>query len=346
MSEAPYPPAEPPADGDRTTQVPPPNGMAPRFSASASVPVPPAGPAPGPGAYASPTSQFGQGMQYGQPAQSAQFGQDEALGQPSGGQSLTGGQARAANVPAPVTQPNPPPYGPPSQGYQQQPQPGGTYGSPGQQYGSPTGQGQFGSAPGQAPFGQPPPGQGSFGGAPGHGQPPPGQGGAPAPSGPQAGAPGYAGGGYDRQNMPASMAQQMGSYGGPAYGQPPAEQGRPGGQPPLGGRGDSEQEGAPRKSKRGLIVTSIVVVVLIVVGIGAFVGWSLTNRGSAFVVDACVKKANNDAVVTNCSGDPGVYKITSIVDAENGCPDANQPSLVLTQRVGSSKKWACLAPAS
>jgi hypothetical protein len=326
--------------------------MAPRFSASASVPVPPAGQAPGPAAYGSPTSPFGQGMQYGQPGQGAQFGQDGPLGQPPGGQSP--GQARTASVPAPATQPNPPPYGSPSQGYQ--PQPGGTYGSPGNQYGSSAGQGQFGSAPGQGQFGQPPgqgqfgqppPGQGSFGAPPGYGQPP-GQGGAPAPSGPPAGAPGYAGGGYDRQNMPAPMGQQTGSYGAPAYGQPPANQGRAreGGQPSLGGRGDSEQEAAPRKSRRGLIVTFIVVAVLIVVGIGGFVGWSLTNRPSAFTVGACVKKANTDAVVTDCSGTPGVYKITSIADAENGCPDANQPSLVLTQKVGGTKKWACLAPAS
>jgi hypothetical protein len=102
MSEAPYPPAEPPADGDRTTQVPPPHGMAPRFSASASVPVPPAGPAPGPAAYASPTSQFGQGTQYGQPAPGAQFGPDGALGQPPGGQHRERARAGYPTEPAAV----------------------------------------------------------------------------------------------------------------------------------------------------------------------------------------------------------------------------------------------------
>jgi hypothetical protein len=88
-----------------------------------------------------------------------------------------------------------------------------------------------------------------------------------------------------------------------------------------------------------------VVAVLIVVGVGGFVGWSLTNKASDFVVDACVKQNGNDAVLTDCNG-AGVYKITTIVDAENGCPDANQPSLVLTQRVGGGKKWACLTPSN
>src|SRR3981189_2373465 len=88
MSEAPYPPAEPPADGDRTSQVPPP-GATPRYSASASVPVPPAQPQ-GPGAFGQPPTSFGQGNQYGQPA----FGQ----GTPNPGQQPTAqpGQAQVS----------------------------------------------------------------------------------------------------------------------------------------------------------------------------------------------------------------------------------------------------------
>lgn len=342
MSEAPYPPAEPPADGDRTSQVPPPHGMAPRYSASASVPVPPAGPA----SY-TPASPFGQAAQYGQPA--APFGQD---GGPA--PAPTSGQARAAasaSVPAPATQPNPPPYGNAPQGYPAQS--GGTYGSPTpQQYGTPAGQGQFG---------QPPPGQGSFGAAPTYGQPAPG---TPAPS---TGTPGYSGGGYDRSGMAAPMGQMgqqpmgqqpmgqqmgqqpmgQGSYGAPGYGQVPADQGRrDAGQPPAGGWAEGEQqEPPPRKSRRGLIVAVIVVVVLVVVGVGGFVGWSLTNHTSDFKVGACVKQNGADAVVTDCGGS-GAYKITSIVETENGCPDANQPSLVLVERVGGGKKWACLAPSS
>ena len=352
MSEAPYLPAEPPADGDQTSQVPP-HGVAPRFSASASVPVPPASPAGAGG----PANPFGPGQQYGQPGL---LGPDGPLGPPPAGSAPTGGPVRAAasaSVPAPATQPNPPPYGssqPP--GYPAQL--GGTYGSlAAQQYGAPAPQAQFGQPPSgpaqfgqppapQAQFGQPPSGPGSFGQPAPYGQQPAGQGGAPAPSSPPAGSSGYAGAGYDRQ---APIGQQMGqaAYSAPVYGQSP-DQGRPretAGQAPMGGWAESEQEVAPRKSKRGLIISFIVVVILIVVGVGGFVGWSLTNRASDFTVGACVKQDGNDAVVTDCAG-AGVYKITSIADAENGCPDTNQPSLVLTARVGGGKKWACLAPAS
>jgi hypothetical protein len=144
--------------------------------------------------------------------------------------------------------------------------------------------------------------------------------------------------------MPAPMGQNP--YGAPAYGQQPVEQGRPReGQGPGGWAEPGQEQPPARKSKRGLIITFIAVAILIVVGVGGFVGWSLTNRGSDFTVGACVKQDGTDAVVTDCGG-AGVYKITTIVDAENGCPDANQPSLVLTERVGGAKKWACLAPSS
>src|SRR5215472_1538201 len=88
MSEAPYPPAEPPADGDWTGQVPPPG--TPRYSASASVPNPPANQPPDP--YGS----FGQpaGGQYGQPGPSP-------YGQPA---------------PGSFGQPGPSPYGEPAPG--------------------------------------------------------------------------------------------------------------------------------------------------------------------------------------------------------------------------------------
>ncbi len=379
MSEAPYPPAEPPADGDRTNQVPQP-GANPRYSASASVPVPPAQPPPTPGTYGSPTSAFGQGTQYGQPAfgqgvpnpgapnpgapnLGAQQGQQPSHGQPGqaqpAGTQYGGGQygadnafgqppaggARAVPVPAPATQPNPPPYG------QQQPYPSQTYGQPAGQQGAQPGQayggGQFGAAPvGQGQFGQPPAGQGSFGSAPAYGQPPAG---APTQLGQPAGPGGPGGyGGYDRPGTPQQGGQ--GTYGSPVYGQPQGEQGRSrDGQPPAGpgsaAWAEPGQEPPQRKSKRGLIITFISVAVLIVVGVGAFVGWSLTNQASDYAVGVCVKQSGNDAVVTECSG-ADVFRITSIVSSDSGCPDPNQPSLVLTERVGGSKKWACLEPVS
>jgi len=81
-----------------------------------------------------------------------------------------------------------------------------------------------------------------------------------------------------------------------------------------------------------------------VVGVGGYVGWSLTNRGATFAVGDCVKEDGGNAVATECSA-TGAYRITSIVDTENTCPDAKQPSLVLTERVGGARRYACLAPA-
>jgi hypothetical protein len=160
--------------------------------------------------------------------------------------------------------------------------------------------------------------------------------------------------------MPSPMGQ--GSYSAPGtYGQPAADPGRPrdgygqpvgqpGGQPggPQGGQpawAESEPQAPVRKSRKGLIIALIVAAVVLVVGVGGYVGWSLTNRGSAFTVGACVKPDGGDAVVTDCSTS-GAFKITNIVDTENGCTDPNQPSLVLTERVGGGHKWACLAPAA
>jgi hypothetical protein len=200
---------------------------------------------------------------------------------------------------------------------------------------------------GQGQFGQPPAGQGSFG-APPYGQAP--AGGQNAPASPPQGAPNY-GGGFDRLGpQPGQPGQQgqPGPYGSPVYGQQQGDPGRrDGGQAPTGWAEPGQEPQPPAgKSKRGLIVTVIVVAVLIVVGVGAFVGWSLTNKTSDFTVGACVKQDGSDAVITDCAGGSGVFKIASIVDAENGCPDANQPSLVLTERVGGAKKWACLTPVS
>jgi hypothetical protein len=88
----------------------------------------------------------------------------------------------------------------------------------------------------------------------------------------------------------------------------------------------------------------IVLAVLVVVGIGGFVGLKLATQGSdAFAVGACVKQSGANATVVDC-GQSGAYRITSIVDTENGCPDPSQPSLVLT--TAGSRKYACLSPAS
>jgi hypothetical protein len=100
-----------------------------------------------------------------------------------------------------------------------------------------------------------------------------------------------------------------------------------------------------RKPRRGLIIALIVTAVVVVVAVGAYVGWSMKNGTSAFTIGACVQQQGTDAAVVDCSTS-GAYEIKSIVDVENGCPDANQPSLVLTDANGGHKQYACLAPAA
>jgi len=169
-SDAPYPPVEQPADGDRTGHVPQPPGSAPRYSASASVPVPPPTPQPGPAPYGNIPAQgqptnFGQG--YGQPGQAsapARAAASASVPVPPAGQGHG----------APVTpSPGPTTYGSPPQGYPAQ---GGTYGQPGGSgqyggYGSQSGGAGIGGSSQPGGPGGPTMGQGVY--------PPPGYGQAP-----------------------------------------------------------------------------------------------------------------------------------------------------------------------
>lgn len=122
----------------------------------------------------------------------------------------------------------------------------------------------------------------------------------------------------------------------------------PGGPSGPGGPPDSGWNYEPpepaSKSRRGLIVTLIAVAVLIVVGIGGWVGWSLTNSGTTFAVNDCVKQQGNDGVKTECT-DEGAYRITEIMETDNACPDPMQPTLQITERDGG-RKYACLTPAA
>jgi len=189
-------------------------------------------------------------------------------------------------------------------------------------FGSPlAGQSTFGSAPAPAGLGQ-------FGAAP------------PAAL---LGQPGYGGEGPDRPAVAMPMGQ--GSYASAGPGQPNVDLGW---SPPAGATsvagwtGEPEAPSAPRSS-RGRIIALIVIMVLFVVGVGAFVGWNLTHHASAFTVGACVQQSGSDGLVTDCST-PGSYRIVDLIDTDT-CAD-NQPSLVLTDRVGGGKKWACLVPAN
>ncbi len=343
MSEAPYPPAEPPADGDRTSQVPP--SAAPRFSASASVPAPP------PSTYGPPPNQAGAGA-FGQPpfGQGApQFGQPPAP--PSAPQSGSARVGASASVPVPPAYtPNAPGnFGAPPQGYPAQStvygQPGG--GQPGPQ--SPPG-GQPGGGYGQGGTYAAPPG-GYSGGAygppagphgpqgPGGPQGPPGPGGSPGPQGSQ--GPGQAGPGH-------GGAQGGGFYYGPQnYGQPTPEPGRGprDKMTPTGGWPYVEQSPEPaKKSRKGITIAVIAVAVIIVVAVGGYVGLKLATKGNQFVVGACVKQGgDNSATVVDCST-AGAYRITKVVDTESGCGDTTQPSVKLTDN--SATRYACLSPAA
>jgi hypothetical protein len=173
---------------------------------------------------------------------------------------------------------------------------------------------------------------------------PPGTYGSPSPYAPpgygqaspgQYGQPTFGGG---EPAGPAPMGQ--GGYQ-PSYGQPPPRE-----NPSVPTGGWPYVEGQPpeeRKSRKGLIITLIVVAVVLVVAVGGYVGWSLTTRGSEFVEGACVKQSGNDAVVVDCSTE-GAFKITTISDNEAGCTDPNQPTVVLTGPMGN-RRYACLAPA-
>lgn len=337
-SEVPYPPAEQPADGDRTSQVPPPAGNAgpPRYSASASVPVPPSLP---------PRNDAQRGeradAQRGEP-QPSQYGQ----GWPSpAGQPPTGPARVAATASVPVPPPGQNPYGasPPSAST-----------PPGQaSYGSspayPTASNVYGGQSNQPAGGPPPPGQ--YGAPPSHPAPPHSAGPHQAPGGmggsmgqPSMGGGGMGGGGIGGGGMGG------GGMGQPGY--PPP--GYPTGQEPRGGRGEKiaptggwpyvEQPSMPaRKSRRWLLITLIAIGAVILIGGAAAIGYAVfVGRGSAYEVGACVRQQGDGAVVVDCDT-TGAYEIVSLVDSEDGCPDPTQPSVELTGG-GRARQIACLKP--
>jgi hypothetical protein len=174
---------------------------------------------------------------------------------------------------------------------------------------------------------------------------PAGQFGSPSPGGGQyGGAPNPAAGQFGNVANPPG-----GTYGTPnfgqTYGQPAGDRPPPG--QPTGGwpyvQGDAA-EPAARKPRKGLIIALIAAAILVVVGVGGYVGWSLTTQGGGFEVGTCVKQDGTGAAVVDCTAE-GAYRITSIEDNENGCPDPNQPTLQLSGPVGS-RSYACLVPAT
>jgi hypothetical protein len=94
-----------------------------------------------------------------------------------------------------------------------------------------------------------------------------------------------------------------------------------------------------------LIIGLIIVVVLGVVGIGAFVGISLlTKGGTQYDVGQCVQPQGGGAAVVDCST-PGAYKVVASVNSQNDCTDATQPWLEVPDATGG-KSYRCLEPAN
>ena len=83
---------------------------------------------------------------------------------------------------------------------------------------------------------------------------------------------------------------------------------------------------------------------LVVVGVGGYVGWRMTSSTTTFAVNDCVKQDGNDGVKVECTTE-GSFRITQITPNDNACPDATQPSLLITKR-GGGREYACLAPAN
>lgn len=243
-----------------------------------------------------------------------------------------------ARVPQPEWAPPPAPPGPP---------PGSAPYGTDQPYGAPAGQGGFGTPPPQAPPGQPGPPTGRVSGSasvpgaapagPGYGQQPtfpPSAGGAyGSPSGPA--QPGVYGSSTPYSPAPPGSSYGSGSYAGPEpsrfaslrYDDPPVD-------------------GAPAKSKRGLIIGIVVAAVLLLALVAGGVTWFLSRSSSGaddFAVNSCVKKSDTKAVSVSCSTD-GAYQIVSKVETVDKCPDRNQPYVVL-QEPGKSDQVLCLKPA-
>jgi hypothetical protein len=232
--------------------------------------------------------------------------------------------AGSASIPSGAANYGPAPQGYPSQSgaYGGQSGSGGQYGSAAQStYGQPAAPSAFGQPAAPTNFGQPPQGaafgqshapafQSASSGPGQYGQASPGPGGPP---------PGFNAGGYNQtfQAEPERGREQNWSDEEPS---------------PSSGRGQ----------KRILIIAAIAAVLLVVVGIGGFVGYKLTNRSADYAVGTCVLKDDTSAKVVDCNTG-GAYKITSLEDAVSKCPDIFQPSLALPS-APAEHRYACLAP--
>jgi len=92
------------------------------------------------------------------------------------------------------------------------------------------------------------------------------------------------------------------------------------------------------------VVVLSIVVALVVIGGGAYIGLSYIKSGPEYAVDKCVQREGNTATLVDCSVD-GAYKIVSVVDSQTECADARQPWLEVSESNGSTT-YRCLVPAN
>ena len=175
-----------------------------------------------------------------------------------------------------------------------------------------------------------------------YGQPAGAQYGGGQPSQPHGGPTGQQG--YGTGGQQGGSAGQ--SYGQPSYQPSPLPQPDPRQRDPraggsTGGWPQVEKGEQAPKSRKGMTIGLIVLAILVVVGVGGYVGLKLATRADVYTVGQCVRQDGAAAAVVDC-GTAGAYKITQIVDTEGQCTDATQPSLLLTG--GDKSRVACLGP--
>jgi hypothetical protein len=101
----------------------------------------------------------------------------------------------------------------------------------------------------------------------------------------------------------------------------------------------------PVKSRRGLLIgLAIIVAVFLLAVAGTAIVVKISNLGTSYAVNSCVKQDGEGAKGVSCS-DKDAYRIVSKVDAPNGCSDASEPFITLVRK-GQKDQVLCLRPAN
>jgi hypothetical protein len=93
-----------------------------------------------------------------------------------------------------------------------------------------------------------------------------------------------------------------------------------------------------------LIITLAVIAVLVVVGVGSYVGLALVRSNTDYSVGSCVKPQGGDVAVVECS-EADAFEIVASVSSVTECQDASQPWLEVREITGGTS-YRCLAPAA